>query len=94
METPKDRTYSFEIIKNYLPAILAIGGGFVAMVLAWKDIGDNKKNIESLKEQVARQYQTQREMNDKTNKEVDQLKLWAEYQKGYQQAEKDFKTKP
>lgn len=91
METPGNKTPAFEILKNYLPAIALIGGGFVALVLAWKDIGDTKKNVESLRDIVTRQYQTQREMNDKTNKEVDQLKLQSEYLRGYQQAIKDFK---
>lgn len=48
-------------------------------------------DIKALDEKVNRQYSTQREMNDKTNKEVEELKLWMEYHKGYEQAIKDFK---
>lgn len=93
METPDNKTTAFEIIKNYIPAIVLVGGGFVGLVLAWKDIGDNKKNVELLREQITRQYSTQREMNDKTNKEVEKILDYIEYQKGYEQAVKDLQTK-
>jgi hypothetical protein len=92
VETPNNKTYAVEILRNYLPAIIAFGGGFVGLVLAWRDISDSKKNLEVLKEQVQRQYQTQREMNEKTNKEVDLLKLEAAYEKGYREG-KDSKPK-
>lgn len=91
METPENRTTAFDIIKNYMPAIVMIGAGFVSLVLTWKNVSDTAIGLKELKEQVSRQYSTQREMNDKTNKEVDVLKLWVEYQKGYQQAVKEKK---
>lgn len=91
MKTPDNRTPAFDIIKNYLPSIVLVGGAFVALVLAWKDIGDNKKNHQDLRDQVARQYQVQREMNEKTNKEVDALKLESAYQRGYLDAQKEKK---
>lgn len=94
METPQAKTSWIEIVKNYLPALVLLGGGFVSLVLTWRDVHDNKKAVELLKEQVTRQYATQREMNDKTNKEVDELKLWMEYHKGYEQARKDYNLKP
>lgn len=84
MHTPEAKTSAFDIIRNYMPAIVMIGAGFVSIILTWKAVGDNTTAIKELKEQVTRQYATQREMNDKTNKEVDALKLWAEFEKGRQ----------
>jgi len=91
METPKDKTYAIDIVKNNLPAIVLVGGGFVALVLAWKDISDNKTDIKLLREQVSKQYQVQREMSDKTNQEVEKILDYIEYEKGYHQAQKDLK---
>lgn len=90
MQTPKSRTAPIEIFKNYLPAIGLTATGFVSLVLAWKDISDNKKNITILEDRVSKQYATQREMNDKTNKEVETLKLWVEFQKGVQEGRKQL----
>jgi len=89
MQTPNDKTPFVDIIRNYLPAILMIGAGFVSLVLTWKSVGDTAKGLDSLREQVQRQYGVQREMNEKTNKEVDDLKLWKAYQEGYHQAKKE-----
>jgi len=91
MDTPQSKTATLDILKNYLPSIIAVGGGFVALVLAWKDIADTKKNVDVLKEQVTKQYSTQRDMNDKTNKEVDDLKLWKAYEEGYHKGITDSK---
>ena len=94
METPQAKTSWIEIVKNYLPALVLLGGGFVSLVLTWKDVSDNKKDLKALQEQVTRQYSIQREMNEKTNEEVEALKLWVEYHKGYEQARKDNQIKP
>lgn len=79
--------------------------GFASVVTFYNDVNlirskikviENKAEITDIKaldEKVTRQYSVQREMNDKTNKEVDELKLWMEYQKGYEQAKKDYKFK-
>lgn len=91
METPNNKTYAIDIVKNYLPAIVLIGGGFVALVLAWKDIGDNKTDIKLLKEQIIKQYSIQREREDKTDKEIETILDYIEFEKGYQQAQKDLK---
>lgn len=91
METPNNKTYAIDIVKNYLPAIVLIGGGFVALVLAWKDIGDNKTDIKLLKEQIIKQYSTQRDREDKTDKEIETILDYIEFEKGYQQALKDLK---
>jgi len=87
MQTPHDKTSAFDIIKNYMPAIVMIGAGFVSIILTWKAVGDNTNGLKELREQVTRQYSTQREMNDKTNKEVDELKLWRARQEGYKQGQ-------
>lgn len=89
METPNQNTTAFDIIKNYWSVLVALGALFVNIVLTWKNVGDNQIMIKELKDQVSRQYQIQREMNEKTNKEVDALKLEASYLKGYQEAQKD-----
>lgn len=91
METPKEHTTAFDIIKNYWTVLVAVVMLVGNIFLTWQKVGDNQVSLKELRDQVARQYQVQREMNDKTNKEVDQLKLWVEYQKGHQQAEKDLK---
>ena len=92
MDTPNEKTNAFEIFKNYLPIITVGGALFVNVVLTWKNVSDNQISIKELRDQVLRQYTTQREMNDKTNKEVDVLKLEASYLRGYSQALKDLKT--
>lgn len=89
MKTPSARTPAFDIIKNYLPAIGFIGAGFVGLVLTWKSVGDTAKGLDTLKEQVQRQYSTQRDMNEKTNKEVDEVKLWKAWMEGYMAAQKE-----
>jgi hypothetical protein len=93
MRTPQSSTTAFDIIKNYLPAIVMIGAGFVGLVLTWKSVGDNSKGLETLKDQVQRQYGVQRDMNDKTNKEVDELQEWKARHEGYEQAKKDYNIK-
>lgn len=86
METPKDHTTAFDIIKNYWGVLFALGALFVNITLTWQKVGDNQLTIKALQEQVARQYQVQREMNEKTNKEVDVLKLESAYQRGLKEA--------
>lgn len=93
MRTPKEQTTAFDIIKNYWSVLVALGALFVNIVLTWKNVGDNQISIKELKEQVSRQYQTQREMNDKTNKEVDALKLESAYQRGFHDGQKELKSK-
>jgi hypothetical protein len=89
MQTPHDKTPFIDIIKNYMPAIVMIGAGFVSLVLTWRTVGDTAKAVENLREQVQRQYGVQRDMNEKTNSEVDELKLWKAWMEGYMQAKKD-----
>lgn len=89
MKTPHDSTTAFDIIKNYMPALVMIGAGFVGLVLTWKSVGDTAKGLDLLREQVQRQYSTQREMNEKTNGEVDDLKLWKAWMDGYMAAKKE-----
>jgi len=84
MHTPQDKTSAFDIVKNYMPAIVMIGAGFVSIILTWKAVGDNTTGLKELRDQVTRQYTTQREMNEKTNKEVDALKLSEAFEKGRQ----------
>ena len=47
-----------------------------------------------MEETVNRQWQLQREMNDKTLKELQGIKDWIEHRKGYEQALKDYEIKP
>jgi hypothetical protein len=89
MQTPHDKTPFVDIIRNYSPAIVMIGAGFVSLVLTWKSVGDTAEGLNSLREQVQRQYGTQREMNEKTNAEVDELKLWKAWTDGYNEAKKE-----
>jgi hypothetical protein len=91
MDTPNEKTNAFEIIKNYAPVILAVGALFVNVVLTWKNVADNQVQIKELNDKMTRQYQVQREMNDKTNAEVEKVLDYIEFEKGYQQAQKDLK---
>ena len=62
---------------------------------SWKDINSVQKDIKNMKEekagliefnelkaQVQRQYGTQREYNEKQDKDVDELKLWKAFKEG------------
>ena len=89
MQTPHDKTPFVDIIRNYMPAIVMIGAGFVSLVLTWKNVNDTAEGLKNLREQVQRQYGTQREMNDKTNAEVDQLKLWKAKMEGFEAGKKE-----
>lgn len=91
MQTPHDKTPFVDIIRNYAPAIVMIGAGFVSLVLTWKKVGDTEIGLKELKEQVQRQYGTQRDMNEKTNGEVDELKLWKAWMGGYRSAQNETK---
>jgi hypothetical protein len=89
MQTPADKTPFVDILRNYLPAIVMIGAGFVSLVLTWKSVSDTAKGLDNLREQVQRQYGTQRDMNEKTNSEVDELKLWKSWMEGYRAGQKE-----
>mgnify|MGYP001459816153 CR=1 FL=1 len=91
METPQSKTAWFDILKNYIPAIVVIGGLFYNVVLTWKDIGDNKEAIHDLEDKVTRQYSVQRERNDNADKAIEDVKDWVEWQKRYKQARKELK---
>lgn len=49
-----------------------------------------KSDQNATHDQVVRQYGAQREMNDATNKKIDEQGKWIEYHKGYEQAKKDY----
>lgn len=102
MKTPQQSTSAFEIFKNYAAPIILVGTGFISLVAFWYDtkavarkVDTNKVEtdaiIKAIDDKVTRQYSVQREMNEKTNKEVDELKLWKAWREGYIQAEKDLK---
>lgn len=102
MKTPQQSTSAFDIFKNYLPAIVLIGTGLASLMSFWFDTRAVAKKVETNKaetdaiikaidDKVTRQYGIQREMNEKTNKEVDDLKQWKAWTEGYKQAEKDLK---
>lgn len=91
MEEPQHKPSFAEVVKNYFPAIALAAGIFVNLVISWKQISDNQAAVKDLREQVIRQYSTQRDVNEKMDAEIDKLKLEDAYQRGYQQAEKDLK---
>jgi hypothetical protein len=72
----------WEAILKLWPAILIIGSGFTSYVLMNNEVKMLRKDIEALKDQVARQYGVQRDMNERTNNEIDDVRLWIEFHKG------------
>jgi hypothetical protein len=62
--------------------LIIVGGGFSSYILMNQEVKMLRKDVESLRDQVTRQYGVQREMNEKTNKEVQGLREWVEFHKG------------
>lgn len=71
-----------------LPAIIIVGSGFASYILMNNEVKLLRRDLESLREQVTRQYGTQREMNEKTNREVNEIEKWVEFEKGKQSVER------
>jgi len=72
----------WEAVLKLWPAILIVGSGFTSYVLMNNEVKMLRKDVEALKDQVTRQYGVQREMNEKTNKDVTDVKMWVEFHKG------------
>lgn len=79
---PVNKVSWWEATLKLLPVLIIVGGGFSSYILMNNQVKILTKDFEALKEQVTRQYGTQREMNDKTNKEVQGLREWVEFHKG------------
>ncbi len=71
-----------------------IMGAIVATVVFWQRTQDSWDKVKRMEETVNRQWQLQREMNDKTLKELQGIKDWIEHRRGYEQALKDYEIKP
>ena len=93
MNTPKPKTEWYDIVKNYMPAIILLGGIFVNLVLTWKSVKDNAIDIKNLNDKVERFYDEHNKTNDNQDNDIEGLKDWIKYREGYEQAEKDFKLK-
>ena len=79
---PANKVSWWEATSKLLPVLIIVGGGFSSYILMNQEVKMLRKDVESLREQVTRQYGTQREMNDKTNKDVNEVKMWIEFHKG------------
>jgi hypothetical protein len=89
-------------------ALFMLGAGLVSIVLFIDRLKRSTKEVEvisvkledkvsshrfeDLEEKVNRYHTTQTEMNEKTNEEVEEVKDWIEFQKGYKQALDDIKN--
>lgn len=79
---------------NIVPIIVLggmIGSMIVFGVLNWNKLNVTADALKALEERVTRQYATQRAVEDKMRAEIDVLKAWMEWRKGYDQAAKDLK---
>lgn len=87
-----------------IQTVAMLGAAFVAVVIFWKDSKDNwnktsrlenvvntkasADELKALREQVNRQYQTQREKDNEQDRQVKQNADWIEWQKGFQAGQK------
>ena len=69
-------------------------GAVVATVIFWYRTQESWAKGKEVEDKVNRQYQVQREMNDKTAKEIEEIKQTLKYMEGYEQAKKDYHVKP
>lgn len=62
-----------------------------------KKVDTNKTELDAvihnLDDKVTRQYSVQREMNDKTNNDVNELQEWKAWQEGYKKGVEDATKK-
>jgi hypothetical protein len=70
-----------------------IGSMIVFGVLNWNKLNVTADALKAIEERVTRQYSSQRAVEDKMRAEIDVLKAWMEYRKGYDQAIKDAKKR-
>lgn len=68
-----------------------IGSMIVFGVLNWNKLNVTADALKALEERVTRQYATQRAVEDKMRAEIDVLKAWMEYRKGYDAGMKEKK---
>lgn len=69
----------------------AIGSTIVFGVLNWNKLNVTADALKALDEKVNRQYSVQRATEEKMRSELDALKAWVEWRKGYDQAIKDMR---
>ena len=99
MTDPNHKKPWYEDLLRYLPAIMLVGGGLYSFFITWDEVKRLRKELEVvkeerdlslLKEQVQRQYTVQREMNEKTNSEVNELKMWRSFMLGKEAVKKEY----
>lgn len=109
VETTSTGKTTTKFWSNYLTpqTMLFILGGFVSLVIFWKDSHDNwdktkelenqlklkadADDLKSLKEQVTRQYGTAKEDREKESKQIEEALDWIEFEKGRQAGLKEKK---
>lgn len=69
--------------------IIYLSGAIVATVVFWIRTQDSWAKIKELEGTISKQWEIQRERYDRTDKNVDILRDWMNYEKGYKQALKD-----
>lgn len=84
----------WEALLKIWPAILIIGGGLTSYVLMNNEVKLLRQDYNVLKEQVNRQYGTQRDMNDKVHDEIEKINLKLSFQDGYEKALKEKISNP
>ena len=76
-------------IKNNIQVVLSI-----AMVVFTAGLLVAKlREVDTRQSAIEARQDKQDDYNGNTDQKIDDLKAWVEYQKGYQQAVKDLKTK-
>lgn len=91
-DNPLNKTSKFA--SGILPIIIlggSIGSMIVFGVLNWNKLNVTADALKSLDEKVSRQYSVQKASEDRMRAELDIIKAWVEFRKGYEQAIKDAK---
>jgi hypothetical protein len=91
METPENKTGVFEIIKNYLPAIIFIGGLLYNIFNTWDTIKHTAEEIKDMNLKFDHYIEEQKIINDKEEKDIEETKDWIEYKKGFEDGKKEKK---
>lgn len=70
--------------------IIYFMGAIVATVIFWYKTQESWEKAKKVEEMVNKQWQLQREMNEKTGEELRDIQDWIKFRQGYEEAKKEF----
>lgn len=73
-------------IWEHWPVLAGIGGLLITIGQVFGDIRTMRSNVNDLEDRINKQYQNIREVNER----VVSVEKWVEYNKGYEQAKKEY----